>query len=87
MLGIRPEDFHLEELYKSKNGKNTIKLISENCEMTGSEINIYSRIGENRSIARVAADSKAADGEAVTLFADTEKIHIFDRDSGELICD
>ncbi|MEZ3421403.1 MAG: sn-glycerol-3-phosphate ABC transporter ATP-binding protein UgpC [Eubacterium sp.] len=87
VLGIRPEDFHLEELYKSKNGKNTIKLISENCEMTGSEINIYSRIGENRIIARVAADSKAADGEAVTLFADTEKIHIFDRDSGELICD
>lgn len=87
VLGIRPEDFHFESAYRSDADANSITLISENCEMTGSEINIYSHIGENRIIARVASDSKIEDGERVTLYADINKIHIFDKDSGELICD
>lgn len=84
IFGIRPEDFHFEESYRNGTG---ITIVSENCEMTGAEINIYSHIGENKIIARLASDSKIEDGKSITLFADTDKIHIFDKDSGELICD
>lgn len=87
VLGIRPDDFHFEEMYKNNDGSNCINLISENCEMTGSEINIYSHIHENRIIAKVMSDTKIEDGESVRLFMDTDKIHIFDQDTGEKICD
>lgn len=87
ILGIRPDDFHFEEFYKSEAGSNRVTLISENCELTGSEINIYSHIGESKVIARVASDVVVEDGSSVSLFIDTEKIHIFNKETGELICD
>ncbi|MDE6385970.1 MAG: sn-glycerol-3-phosphate ABC transporter ATP-binding protein UgpC [Eubacterium sp.] len=86
-LGIRPDDFHFEEFYKTAEGSNRVTLVSENCELTGSEINIYSHIGEARVIARVASDIVVDDGSSVSLFIDTEKIHIFNKETGELICD
>ncbi len=87
VLGIRPDDFHFEELYKNSDGSNCINLISENCEMTGSEINIYSHIHENRIIARVVSETGINDGDSVRLFADMDKIHIFNKETGERICD
>lgn len=87
VLGIRPDDFHFEDFYKNDDGSNSITLVSENCEMTGSEINIYSHIYENNIIAKVMSDTKIEDGASVTLFADTEKIHLFNKDTGERICD
>lgn len=87
VLGIRPDDFHFEELYKNSDGSNCINLVSENCEMTGSEINIYSHIHENRIIARVVSDTRIHDGDSVRLFADMDKIHVFDKETGERICD
>lgn len=87
VLGIRPEDFHFDERYKSSFGENSITLVSENCEMTGSEINIYSHIGDSRVIAKITAESKIEDGTEIQLFADAEKIHIFRKETGELICD
>ncbi|MDE6123736.1 MAG: sn-glycerol-3-phosphate ABC transporter ATP-binding protein UgpC [Eubacterium sp.] len=86
-LGIRPDDFHFEEFYKIAEGNNRVTLVSENCELTGSEINIYSHIGEAKVIARVASDIVVEDGSSVSLFIDTEKIHIFNKETGELICD
>ena len=41
-----------------------------------------SGIGENRYVARVSADSKAATGQTVELALDTSKLHIFDADTG-----
>lgn len=86
ILGIRPDDFH-SAAERSGNGAESIMLVCENCEMTGSEINIYSHIGENKIIAKIAGDRKIEDGERVSLYADAEKFHIFDINSGELICD
>ena len=86
-LGIRPDDFHFEEFYKTAEGSNRVTFVSENCELTGSEINIYSHIGEARVIARVASDIVVDDGSSVSLLIDTEKIHIFNKETGELICD
>ena len=87
ILGIRPDDFHFEEFYKNSDGSNCINLVSENCEITGSEINIYSHIGEDKIIAKVMSDTKIEDGESVRLFADVDKFHIFDKDTEERICD
>ena len=86
ILGIRPDDFHFEEFYKNSDGSNCINLVSENCEITGSEINIYSHIGEDKIIAKVMSDTKIEDGESVRLFADVDKFHIFDKDTEARIC-
>jgi len=46
------------------------------------ELASESVIGENRFVARVSAESKAATGQTVELALDTTKLHVFDADTG-----
>ncbi len=79
IMGIRPEHF-----FKSMTeGKNTIAITSEFIEMTGGEINIYFRLGENRHIAKIKSAESINDGEKVLLGIDTYKLHFFDRETSE----
>lgn len=87
VLGIRPEDFHSDASYKNGSDRSSVNLVTENCEMLGSEINIFSHIGEDRIIARISSEIHVDDGSAIKLYADTDKLHIFNRKTGELICD
>ena len=47
-----------------------------------SDLAVDSGIGENRYVARVSADSRAATGQTVELALDTSKVHVFDPDTG-----
>ena len=87
VLGIRPDDFNTEGFYKNSDGSNCITLVSESCEMTGSEINIYSHIDKNKVIAKIFSAVKFEDGESISLYANVDKFHVFDKESGERICD
>ena len=87
ILGIRPDDFHLEDFYRNKTGDNLISMSVENSEMTGSEINIYSKINDDEVIAKVDSTDEINDGDTVKLYIDMDKIHIFDKDTEVLICD
>jgi len=46
------------------------------------ELAAESSMGENRFVARVSAESKAATGQTVELALDTSKLHIFDVQTG-----
>ena len=47
-----------------------------------SELAADSGVGENRYVARVSADSRAATGQTVELALNTAKLHVFDADTG-----
>ena len=55
--------------------------------MMGAEILIHSHIGENKIIASVPSGETVDDNEKTDLFVNTEKAHIFSKETEELICD
>ena len=84
VMGIRPEDIHAETAFLT--GKSSIDAHVDLAEMMGSEIYLYLTSNGQKLIARIPSrfDMKAEDH--VTLALDTEKIHIFDKDTQKIIC-
>lgn len=87
VYGIRPEDLHHDHKWKTADGLNQINITAELAEMMGSEIYVYSSIGEIKLIAKVPSSEKIKTGMEVELYLDIEKPHIFDPDTELLICD
>lgn len=87
VLGIRPEDIKNDSSYFNKAYNNEICLTVNGSEMTGAEANIYSETGTSKIIARVNNMQKIEDGEKINLYIDMEKLHIFNIETEELICD
>ncbi len=87
VFGIRPEDIKNDSSYFNKAYNNEICLTVKSSEMTGAEANIYSETGGSKIIARVNNMQKIEDGEKINLYIDMEKLHIFNIETEELICD
>ncbi len=87
VFGIRPEDLHSEDRFCLKDNSNKLDLYVEIAEMMGSEIYLYSNIGEKRIIAKVPSSEKIRSNQDVVLYLDAEKAHIFDKETQGLICD
>lgn len=87
VLGIRPEDLHTEVKFCLEDSSNKADLYVEIAEMMGSEIYLYSNIGEKRIIAKVPSGEKIRSNQDVVLYFDIEKSHIFDKETQGLICD
>lgn len=85
VLGVRPDDLHIEKHYFKDS--NTIELNVEIAEMMGSDYYLYGILGGKKIIAKVAAEREFKSDTSYKLAIDTEKVHIFDRDSENLISD
>jgi multiple sugar transport system ATP-binding protein len=56
-------------------------------ELMGAEIYLYLNIGEETSlVSRVSSQSTAKAGDVVKIAVDTSRIHIFDKDTEQIIC-
>ena len=82
ILGIRPEDLNLD-----KNNGDSIEVKVELAEMMGSEIYVYSTFEGKKIIARIDSSEEIENGENIRLTLDTQKLHIFNAQTDELICD
>lgn len=87
VLGIRPKDIKTDNGFFSKEACNNIKLTVDNCEMMGAEMNIYSEISGSKIIANIKGVSEIEDGTVLNVYFDMNKLHIFDKETEELICD
>lgn len=87
VIGIRPEDLHCEKFYFQNDDSNKIELYATIAEMMGSDIFIYSRVRDKTVIAKVPSSSGVKADTNVELAIDTEKIHVFDKDTKKIICD
>ncbi|MCY6355065.1 ABC transporter ATP-binding protein [Clostridium sp. ZS2-4] len=80
VLGIRPENMYVHsEVSDSKN--NVIQTTVQVTEMLGSETYLHLDMQNQNIIARVAPSTKAEIGKDINIGFDTNKIHIFDKET------
>jgi multiple sugar transport system ATP-binding protein len=83
-IGIRPEHiFDKEFSMKDSYSWNTFEAVVEVMEPMGSEVILYLTIDQTSIIARVDAHTKARVGEKTNIVIDQDKVHIFDKETGE----
>jgi multiple sugar transport system ATP-binding protein len=83
-IGIRPEHiFDREYSRKESYSWNTFEAVVEVTEPMGAEVILYLTIDQTSIIARVDAHTKARVGEKTNIVIDQDKVHIFDKETGE----
>jgi multiple sugar transport system ATP-binding protein len=85
-FGVRPE--HLEDVSLLPEDARTGSLIQapiEVVEHLGNELLVYMNVGGKNIVARVDPRSRVHPGGTASLHVDTEYIHLFDTDTGEVI--
>ncbi len=87
VYGARPEDFLSDSRYALPDNSNKIDMYADLAEMMGSEIYVYSNIGEKKVIAKLPSSVKIKSGMNISLYLDTNKPHLFDPETQVLICD
>ena len=85
-MGIRPEDLHVEDLSKLTPDPAVINTHVDLAEMMGAEIYLYVTSEGQKLIARVHSKADVRADEDVRLVIDTEKLHIFDKETEKTIC-
>ena len=85
VLGVRPEDLHIEENALAKAGDAVLNAHIDLDEMMGSEIYLCFNIQGSKMIARIPSKYQVRLGDDVKLAIDTDKIHVFDKDTEEII--
>ncbi len=77
VLGIRPEDIKAVPL----NEKHDLEAKIEIAELMGAEINLHLDCQGNKIVVRAAATFEGREGDIAGLVLDTEKIHLFDKET------
>ncbi|HEX2953075.1 MAG TPA: sn-glycerol-3-phosphate ABC transporter ATP-binding protein UgpC [Bacillota bacterium] len=85
IFGIRPENFSDRDFVPDAKEEDVITIDVDVTEMLGSEVNIYAILGPHNFIARVDAHSKVQDGEKHQLVINTDKTHLFDKQTEKAI--
>ena len=81
ILGIRPEDVYDDEGFISASPKTVIKTEVDVTEMMGAETYLYLKVAGKTMTARVNQRSTAKMGDVIDVAIDTNKIHIFDKET------
>lgn len=86
IMGIRPEDIHDEEAFISTAGvEAVIDADVEVTELLGAEVFLYLSVSGQSVTARVNPRSTAKTNDRIKMALDLNKIHIFDKDTEEVI--
>lgn len=85
ILGIRPEHLHDDEAMLSMSQDAVVTAYVEVTEMLGSETNLYLQIAGKQFTAKVNQRSTAKLGDTIKVAFETNKLHIFDKETEETI--
>ena len=86
IMGVRPEDIYVADEGQTAGGDAVISAYVDLAEMMGSEIYLYVTCAEQKLTARVPVrDDIRADAD-IRLVIDTQKLHIFDKETEKVIC-
>jgi len=85
VMGIRPEDIDDGLDFLEKNKSAVIEAKVEVTELMGAETNIYLSKGDTSIVARVNGSSIAKVGDMIKIALDTNKIHVFDKETENTI--
>ena len=81
VMGIRPEDLHDEEAFLTSYPDAVIDALVELTEMMGAETYLYLKIMDNQFTARVNPRTQAKPGEKLEIAFDTNRLHLFDKET------
>ena len=81
ILGIRPENFLIGAATNEIDPTQVSEHEIEVAELTGSEIMLYLKVGDQEVVASTDAQQNIEAGQKVNIAFDTNKIHFFDKDT------
>ena len=87
VLGIRPEDIHIEDIFVDNSLDSTFEATVELGELMGAEIYAYLKAGKHNITARFDGRYKLNIGDKLKLAMDKHRIHIFDKETEMAIRD
>ena len=85
IMGIRPEDLNDSEVIINANPDCVIEATIRVYELLGAEVYLYFDIDEVNCTARVNPRTTARPGDTIRLGIDMTKLHIFDKDTEQVI--
>ncbi|HSL86491.1 MAG TPA: TOBE domain-containing protein, partial [Bacteroidales bacterium] len=85
VMGIRPEHISYEEDAIMKFGTPTIEAKAEVTEIMGAESYLYFTISNDEVTVRVNGNTKIRPGDLVRIAFNSERIHVFDKDTEETL--
>ncbi|MBQ3547201.1 MAG: sn-glycerol-3-phosphate ABC transporter ATP-binding protein UgpC [Clostridia bacterium] len=86
IMGIRPENVHNEADLIAANKDGIVEAAVEVTELMGAETYLYMNSEEQKITARVAPTNTAKPGDKIEIAFETDKIHLFDKDTELTIC-
>lgn len=81
VVGIRPEDIHVEDAFVKSNPDTCFKSKIEIKELMGAETYAHLKLGENTITIRFDSKNRINVGDDLTLSVDNSRIHIFDKET------
>ena len=81
VMGIRPEDLKDDEAAIAAAGDSVLEAKIEVYELLGAEVYLYFTVAGSNFTARVNPRTTARTGDIVKFALDTEKIHVFDKET------
>jgi multiple sugar transport system ATP-binding protein len=85
VMGIRPEDLKDDEAFISRTSDNLVDADVEVTELLGAEVYLYLQAVGQPMTARVDPRTTAKPGDRIKVAFDLNKIHIFDKETEEII--
>ncbi|MBQ4154868.1 MAG: sn-glycerol-3-phosphate ABC transporter ATP-binding protein UgpC [Clostridia bacterium] len=86
IIGIRPEHVHNEENYLETIPEGIVEADVEVTELMGAETYLYMNCEGQNINARVDPSSTARPGDKIKITIDPKKIHIFDKETQQTVC-
>lgn len=86
MLGLRPEDIHDEQVFLESSKDSVIDATIKVYELLGAEVFLYFAIDQFEFTARVNPRTTARPGDTVKFAFDLSKMHLFDKETEQAIC-
>ncbi len=84
-FGIRPEDVYDSEMYVEASPQSVFESKIKVYELLGAEVYLYFDLDEFPMTARVDSRTTARPGDTVKFALDVEKIHVFDKETEQVI--
>ncbi len=84
-FGIRPEDVKDEEMFISASPDSVLEATVRVYEMLGAEVFLYFSVEDSEITVRVNPRTTARPGDKIKLALDTTKIHVFDKETEQVI--
>lgn len=85
IFGIRPEDVHDEEMFISNSPDSVLEATVRVYELLGAEVLLYFTVEQYDITARVNPRTTARLGDTIKVAFDLSKIHIFDKETEQVI--